>query len=788
MPVIFRKSIRDLSIRYRSTLVAILALTIGLWGVGTLLVSILVMSNDLQENYLRTHPAHISIISEDFAKLDLAEIRKNPNIEAVEFRDKAILRIEVNPGKWLPLWLYSVDDFKSLSLSRFFRQSGDFPPPRGSLSIERNVQQISDLRIGTSARVQSGGRIIRTTISGTVFDPGQAPATQDAFVYAYTDKENYTRLSGETTNRRIVVRFQNVETRRDVEIQFTELSRELSRLGISINSYKIPKFDQHPHQFQLNTLLYLNAIIGLLAFVMAMVLVSQLMSSIFTRQIRQIGIMKAIGATRSQIFKAYAAYIIIMSLPSIIVGLPLAVITGKAYSAFVAGILNFDILTTQLPYRIYAAIILLGIILPLVFSLPALLKGMKVSVKDALDDYGIKTDDSPFFSRLFNITNSNILSLAIRNVGRRKSRMAVTIATMALGVALFLTGFNVRASLKEFLDHTSQSMKYDIKVVLGNSQQSDIAIAPFSTLEAVKSIEGWIGGIGRIQSENISTSSGIGLVAAPFDSRLKDHHLLKGRWLSGSAELEFVVNQQAVPMFKPVTIGKSYQLHIGDKRILAKLVGVVREFDIAKIYVDFAKYNKIANPDWKINSLMISLKDRSYDNVIKVKEEVERIIEKAGIDVIYVMSQAERAIIIFEHLNIILMTILFLSLLVLLVSSIGMGSAMGINVIERTREIGVLRAIGATPGAITKLFVIEGFFISAFSVALGLLLALPMSALSAAFFGELILGEQTPLDFAFNKSGFALTLIVTLIFGYLASRIPAGKATQIIVHEAIAYE
>ena len=185
---------------------------------------------------------------------------------------------------------------------------------------------------------------------------------------------------------------------------------------------------------------------------------------------------------------------------------------------------------------------------------------------------------------------------------------------------------------------------------------------------------------------------------------------------------------------------------------------------------------------------MISRKDRGYDNVIKVKKEIERVIEETGIDVIYVLSQAERAVIIFNHLDIILMIILFLSLLVLSVSAMGMGSAMGINVIERTREIGVLRAIGATPKMIIQLFVVEGFVISALSVAVGLLLALPMSSLAAKFFGELILGGNTPLDFAFSEMGFAITLIVTLLFGYIASRVPANKATEITVQEAIAYE
>ena len=788
MPMIFKKSLRDMMIHNRSTLVAILALTIGLWGVGTLMVSLHIMTNDLDENYSQTSPAHISVRSKDFNRLNIEELRKNPNIMAAEIRDKSILRVEVRPDEWLPLWLYSVDDFERLSLGKFFPQNGSYPPPEGTIVIERNNLLVSEFDIGSNARVQSRGSIVRTEISGVIFDPGQAPSTQDAIIYGYTDQANYSRISRRPAGQRLIIRFADAHSKQDVIVKFDELSKEMARMGIRIDRFKIPKFDEHPHQFQLNTLLYLNGVIGLLAFVMAMALISQLMNSIFARQIRQIGILKVIGATRWHIFASYTARVLVISFFSISIGLPLAIVTGQAYSAFVASIINFDVLTTQLPPAIYIVITTLGFVLPLLFSLPALLKGTRISVNDALGDYGITVNESAVLNRVTSFTGSKILSLSVKNVGRRKGRMIVTMATMALGVAIFLTGFDVRASLSDFLDNNSRSMKYDIKVVLGEKLPSEIAMSPFTDIEAIKSIEGWIGGIGRVQSGVASTASGIGLVVAPFDTGLKDYDLIQGAWLTGSQELEFVVNQKAAVSFEPLVIGQRYPIAVGNTEVFAKLVGVVREFDVAKIYLDLTRYNELVNPDKKINSLMISLKDRSYENVIKVKKEIERIIVETGTSVLYVESQAERAVIIFEHLNIILMVIVFLSLLVLVVASMGMGSAMGINVMERTREIGVLRAIGATPETIVQLFVVEGFIISVLSVAAGLVLALPMSSLAAQFFGVLILGENTPLDFSFSEIGFFITLIVTLLFGYIASRVPAKKATRVSVREAIAYE
>ncbi len=132
---------------------------------------------------------------------------------------------------------------------------------------------------------------------------------------------------------------------------------------------------------------------------------------------------------------------------------------------------------------------------------------------------------------------------------------------------------------------------------------------------------------------------------------------------------------------------------------------------------------------------MFVAKDKSFDKVIALKKDIEKAIEPSNLQVLYVMMQAERVKIIYDHLKIVLVTIVFFSLLVLVVSAIGMASATSINIMERTREIGVLRAIGATPRIIYDLFVSEGMIASVISICLGLLLSWPLSIVASKFFG-----------------------------------------------------
>lgn len=789
MNIQLKKALSDLATHPGRTALVILALVIGLWGVGSILVSYAILRDDLNQNYTRTNPAHVAMTSKNFDRLDLAVFRNRPGIASAEFRDLSFQRIEVFPDQWIPLWVFGVEDFNNFNLAQFYKEEGNSIPEPGTMLIERDGQNVnvSNLKIGTPARVRVGSTLIKVPITGIVFDPAQAPATQDAFIYSYVDKKTYTAITGEPVNQRLIFRLENVTTKQDIQVITNTIVDEFKQLGITVDTVNIPKLNEHPHQFQLNTLLALQGIIGGLAFLMGAVLVSQLMSAILTQQVRQIGVLKAIGASRWQTLNIYLAMVLSFGIVSSAIAIPLMVMTGYAFAEFVAKTINFEVLTTTLPLVVYVSLIAAGLLLPILVSLPALLKGINVSVQVALSDYGIRPNqaDTPVTTRL---PLSNSLTLAVRNTLRRRGRLAVTVATMTLGVAIFSTGFNVRQALVVFLAENRNSMKYDVQVVLKNQIPLEQALAPFNGVNNISRVEAWNGGRGRLQSGLISTTNGIGVVALPYNTDLAIWDVIEGRWLEPSTDAEIVMNQSAADTFGNSVVGKIYPIDIKEKLVNARLVGIVKEFDIPKIYMDKDQYDTLVNPEHLVNSLLFVAQDNDYKQILALKKDIEKAIASSDLEILSVLSQAERAEIIFNHLNIILTVIVFLSLLVLVVSALGMASATGINIMERTREIGVLRAIGATPKMIYRLFVAEGMVVSVISILLGLLLAWPLSIVTSAFFGDLILGDGVPLDFAFSNLGFGITLAVTLVFGWLASRIPARQAISVSTREAIAYE
>lgn len=782
----FKKAIQDLWIRPWRTGLVLFALGIGLWGVGSILVSYSILKNDLNENFVNTKPYHASLISKDFEKLNIDELRKRPEIESAEFRDLSFQRIEVFPGQWLPLWIFAVEDFERFQMARIYHESGSKPLP-GTLSIERNAMLISNLKTDSVARIRVKGKVLNVPISGVVFDPAQAPATQDAFIYTYTDFKTFSEITGEKPKQRLIIRLKNAVDKQQVQQTVNTLIEDLKKKEISIENLQISKPNEHPHQFQLNTLLALQGGIGFLAFLMGAVLVSQLMESILAQQIRQIGILKAIGATRNQVLKIYMTMVLVLGLLSSVIVIPLAVISGYGFSKFVSKILNFNILTTSLPISIYLYLMAAGLLLPVLFTFPTLLKGTRISVQNALSDYGIAAPSETAVRNMRSIPYQ--LRLALRNVLRRKKRLAITVFTLALGVAIFNSGFNVRQSLIEFLNQTKEAMKYDVQLVLKNQISREEALTPFKSLQNIRAIETWSGGRGRLQSNANSTTNGIGLIALPSDTKLMKWDIVSGRWLSGTGDFEMVMNQIAADNFGvPVRVGETYKLTLKGKEVNAKLVGIVKEFDVAKIYVDQKQYENEIGSSGLINSLMFISEDRSHQKVIQLRKEIEQIVSQTDFDVFYVMSQTERAKIIYDHLNIILTLFSFLSALVLVVGALGMAASMGTSILERTREIGVMRAIGATPGMISKIFVTEGMIVSLTGIVLGLLLAWPISYYASAFFGDLILGHGISLGLTFSTIGLVATFIITLLFGWLASRIPALQAIRITNREALSYE
>jgi len=139
-----------------------------------------------------------------------------------------------------------------------------------------------------------------------------------------------------------------------------------------------------------------------------------------------------------------------------------------------------------------------------------------------------------------------------------------------------------------------------------------------------------------------------------------------------------------------------------------------------------------------------------------------------------------------NHLQVIVAMLAFVAALMLLVSGLGMASGISTSVIERTREIGVLRAIGASPAAVFGILAVETQTIALSGCALALVLADPLSRQLEFYFGTGIV--EYPFDHQFSFAGLALCVVLVSLLALTATLGPARLVTRGVVRKAVCYE
>jgi putative ABC transport system permease protein len=129
--------------------------------------------------------------------------------------------------------------------------------------------------------------------------------------------------------------------------------------------------------------------------------------------------------------------------------------------------------------------------------------------------------------------------------------------------------------------------------------------------------------------------------------------------------------------------------------------------------------------------------------------------------------------------------LLGLAVLIAAVGAIGLSGTLAIGVLQRTREIGVLRAIGAKSSAIFKLFMLEGLCHGVLAWLLSIPLAYLLAEPLAKQLGITMLGIH--LDFVFAWPAVALWLGAVLLLAVVAAYLPARTATRIVVRKSLNY-
>jgi putative ABC transport system permease protein len=203
-------------------------------------------------------------------------------------------------------------------------------------------------------------------------------------------------------------------------------------------------------------------------------------------------------------------------------------------------------------------------------------------------------------------------------------------------------------------------------------------------------------------------------------------------------------------------------------------------------YADYETISEIHNLRDRSSSYRIVTREHTLADQENAAGAVDSALRSAGFKVsniepgLLTLSEAS------EGINILVILLLIMALLSALVGSIGLTGTMSMNVLERTREIGVMRAIGADNPAIIKSVIIEGIMIGLISWIFAALLSLPFSALLIRIMSDSMFNALVPLKLA--PLGYLIWLVVVLVLSAFASLLPARSAARLTIREVLAYE
>jgi putative ABC transport system permease protein len=377
--------------------------------------------------------------------------------------------------------------------------------------------------------------------------------------------------------------------------------------------------------------------------------------------------------------------------------------------------------------------------------------------------------------------------LSIGNTFRRRGRLVLTLITLTLGGALFASVASMQSSLDATLDDVLQYSNYDVQLTMGESVPAAEVIRAAEALEGVERAEGWIATNPSLVRSDGTQNSNIWLTAAPADTELIRPTLVEGRWLQPGEGEALVINVDFRDAEPGIELGAEVTLKLEGAEVRWPVVGIVSGQLMGPVaYAPYEPLSEALGMSGEANQVVLVTGEDSAGGRTEVASRVERQLREAGLPVEQVETRDEMRTSTQGLFDILVMMLLLVAALLALVGAIGLTGAMSLSVLERRREIGVMRSLGASNQMVARIVVVEGLVIGLLSWLLGGLLALPLSwGLSNAVGVALV---RAPLAFTFSAAGVLLWLAIVVVISVVASLLPARGAWRVRVREALAYE
>jgi len=537
----------------------------------------------------------------------------------------------------------------------------------------------------------------------------------------------------------------------------------------------------------------LGALGGLITLLSSSLIINTL-NALLTQQLRQIGIMKLVGARSLQILGMYLTLIVAYSSIALALAMPLGALAGYGL-AWLVGTLMGAVMGgfRFIPVAVVAQV-LIAVLIPLGAGYFPVNSGVKTHVLQAISNS--RPADQPAKRKTFNLNAQSFgwiprpILLSFRNTFRKRGRLLLTIFTLTVAGAVFIAVFNVRDSMATVVDQVMMNFMGDVTVTFRQPYDVNRIERDLLAIPGVKGVEAWGGTTADIWDQNDKVVSNLSIAAPPQGTNLLAPDFVAGRWLLPGEKRALVVSDTIYDHYPNLKPGDTLIIKIpGQTKEAWVVVGIFHFVNMSGDIIAYANFEYVAELTLfpgQAASYRITSVDHDDASELTLTRRINADLTEKN----YLVQNVQSGYLLRESstqaINVLIIFLLIMAILTAFVGGIGLTGTMSINVLERTREIGVMRTIGAVDLVVMQSVIIEGLVIGLITWGLAIGLSFPISTLLLTIIGQAISGSAIALSF--TPLGILLWLAVVIVLSVVASIMPAWNATRLTINEVLAYE
>ena len=791
----WRKVFSDLWDSKLRTILVVALIAAGVFAIGMIVTAYAILAQDIHLSYASVNPPNIEVWMDPFEKDFVSIIERVPGVEEVEGRRIFSIRTSLDGVEWQNQVLIAVEDFESMHIRLLEAIKGTKYPGENEVIVSQNFVNTTGYQVGDQIYMElPDGSIHLLTLVGLVTDQaGAGSPTMGAAAFITIDtletlgedgsfNRLYVTVLGDGDNENVIAEVEAL-----VEDKIERNHRFVQRIEHAVSTL-------HPQASMALAIFGVLGALGGLITILSSSLIINTLNALLTQHIRQIGVMKLIGGRSYQILGMYLLLIFSYGVIALLIAVPTGTIAGFALARFIANMMDVILQGFRIIPMSIIMQVLIAFLIPFLAGFFPIRNGSKINVRRAISN-DRPGNQSAGLSWLNQIARwvpwiSRPILLSIRNTFRKKGRLVLTIFTLTVAGSVFIAVFNVRASMTQFMDQLGKHFMGDITLNFSQPYRISRIENTILPIPGISELEGWGGANAEIWDADENVIDNLQIIAPPYNTELLEVDIVAGRWLMPGEQKALVVSDAIYNYFPDLLPGDNLLIKMPDAREEDwTVVGVFRYMDMLGDTLAYADLDYISRLQSTQNQAA-SFKLTTVDHTIEKQEELiqyldgylrDRGLKVRSLDSGFAMQEDSA-----KMITILISFLLVMALLTAFVGSIGLTGTMGMNVLERTREIGVMRAIGAVDFEIMKSVVIEGLMIGLITWVLAIGFSIPISRFLLRIISEAMMGSA--MSVTFTPLGIYIWLGVVILLSFFASILPARNAARLTINEVLAYE